>query len=80
MRIRHALVFALLFLAVSARAAELAPPSSGAPESTVEQKAEMPVPSAGDTGSGGPEELSAFIRRDYERFGNLIRKAGIKPE
>ena len=55
MRIRHALVFALLFLAVSARAAELAPPSSGAPESTVEQKAEMPVPSAGDTGSGGPE-------------------------
>ena len=30
--------------------------------------------------SGGPEAFAALVKSDYEKYGALIRSAGIKPE
>jgi tripartite-type tricarboxylate transporter receptor subunit TctC len=33
-----------------------------------------------DTASSTPEEMAAFMRREQERYGTIIRNAGIKIE
>ena len=32
------------------------------------------------TGSASPEEFEKVVRADFERFGKLVKLAGIKPE
>jgi tripartite-type tricarboxylate transporter receptor subunit TctC len=38
------------------------------------------VPQGMDIATGSPEQLAQIIREDYERWGKLIRDAGVKPE
>jgi tripartite-type tricarboxylate transporter receptor subunit TctC len=34
----------------------------------------------GEPATGSPEDTAAFLRREYEQWGKVIREAGIKPE
>ena len=34
----------------------------------------------GEPASGSPEDAAAFLRREYEQWGRVIREAGIKAE
>jgi len=34
----------------------------------------------GEPASGSPEDTAAFLRREFDQWGKVIREAGIKPE